>query len=318
MKLKSFLILLLMFLLPVIIYGNIYSDTVEHEIQGKIIGRQGNIVKIKFVQGKFLPEKGNEGELSKYFETEMFGGKITGWMAIGKMKIVSVGNDMITFILLKELSFVTENGMKKNHFEKGKEVKFKWKVAVSEDEAAYEKGQVLIDNDIDEALRYFKKAVKANPRHDKSLNMIGMIMSEEKIIDSALYYFLKAYEIDSGNITYTKNLCVTNLKLEKNEIAYDFAEKSVKIDSLDIMALYLRGFSYYKLKKSNLSESDKKIIMTDLNNAILIKPFNSFLYSERAFFKKEFGDKNGACEDAKRAVQLGEENHDALIKAYCE
>jgi hypothetical protein len=311
-------LIILMFFTSLLARGENNSDTVEYEIQGKIISRTGNVVKIKWQKGKVIPVKGNEGELAKYFETELFGGKVSGWMAIGKMKVSSVLNDIITFTLLKELSFVTENGVKKNHFEKGKEVKFTWKVPVSEDEAAYEKGQISIDKDIDEALKYYKKAIEVNPKHDKSLNMIGMIMSEKKLPDSALFYFLKAYEIDPKNVTYVKNLCVTNLKLNRKPEAYEYAKTAVALDTLDIMALYLRGFTYYKLKINDLTESDKQTIISDINTAIQLKPYNSFLYSERAFFKKEFGDKNGACEDAKKAIQLGEENADALTNAYCK
>ena len=318
MRKPSVFLTLLMLLMSICLKAENKGDTVNYETQGKILVRAGNIVKIQIVNSGAIPAIGLEGELSKHFETELLGGKFTGWMTIGLMKVVAINKNVVSFSLIKELSSVTENGLRKNQFEKGKEVKFIWQVVLNPDEAAFEKGQNILDKDVDEALRYYRDAIIKNPKLDKALNMIGMIMSDKKVLDSALFYFMKAYDVDSKNVMYTKNISVTYLSLKNFNKAYEYAQIAVSCNSKDIMALYLRGFTLYSLKKDNLTETDKQTVLDDLNTAIQIKPYNQFLYTRRAFFRKEFGDYSGACEDAKRAIKLGAENSDAMIKEYCK
>lgn len=99
------------------------------------------------------------------------------------MKVTAITADIITFSLLKEMSVITENGVKKNQFEIGKEVKFEWKIAVSPDEAAFKKGEDLVGTNMDEALVYYRQAVALNPSHAAAYNMIGMILNEKEIYD---------------------------------------------------------------------------------------------------------------------------------------
>jgi tetratricopeptide (TPR) repeat protein len=316
-KLTVFLTLV-MLLLSICLKSENKGDTVSYETQGKIVIRSGNVVKVQIVNSGAIPAIGLEGELSKHFETELLGGKFTGWMSIGLMKVIAINKNIVSFSLIKELSSVTENGLRKNQFEKGKEVKFIWQVVLNSDEASFEKGQNILDKDVDEALRYYRDAISKNPMLDKAYNMIGMIMSDKKVLDSALFYFVKAYDIDPKNVMYAKNISVTYLSLKNYIKAYEYAQIAVLCNSKDIMALYLRGFALYSLKKDKLDEPTKETVLNDLNTAIQIKPYNQFLYTRRAFFRKEFGDYSGACEDAKRAIKLGAENPDAMIKEYCK
>lgn len=305
-------------LLGISLNAQIKNDTVDFEFQGKIIIKTGNIVKVKKLNGEDIPVVNQFGDMSKSFETELFGGKVTGWMAIGRMKVVSIKEDIISFELVKELSVITENGVKKNHFESGKEVKFVWKMAVSADEVAFKKGQDLLDKNQDEAMKYYKVAIRINPRNDKALNMIGMVMSDLKFQDSALIYFKKAWESNPKVVQYAKNICITSLKLDLKNDAYEFAKKAVICDSKDAMAVYLRSVTLYILKKENLTDADKKSIISDIDVALALNPDNIFLLGERAFFRKEFGNNAGACEDAKKAKELGAENGEALINEYCK
>jgi tetratricopeptide (TPR) repeat protein len=318
MRKEAVFLTLLMVLTSIFLKAENKGDTVSYETQGKIIIRSGNVVKVQIVTSGVLPAIGIEGELSKHFETELLGGKFTGWMTIGQMKVIAINKNVVSFSLIKELSSVTENGLRKNQFEKGKEVKFIWQVVLNPDEAAFEKGQNILDKDVDEALRYYRDALSKNPKLDKALNMIGMIMSDKKDLDSALFYFMKACDIDPKNVMYAKNISVTYHSLKNYSKAYEYAQMAVSCNSKDIMALYLRGFTLYSLNKDKLDESTKQTVLNDLNTAIQIKPYNQFLYTRRAFFRKEFGDNSGACEDAKRAIKLGAENADSLINEYCK
>jgi hypothetical protein len=311
------LVCVMLFLIPAILKAESKGDTIEYQIQGKITYKSGTVVRMQKLSGDEMPALAQEGELSKRFETELFGGKMTGWISIGDMKVTAVDEDIVTFSLLKELSVVTENGVKKNHFVIGKEVKFVWKKAVTADEVAYKMGQDAEATDVSEAMRYYKEAVRLNPQNDKALNMIGTLMSEQESRDSALIYFKKAFEIAPKNIQYAKNLSITSFKTGHGQDGYDYAKKAVECDILDPEAWYLRGLMYYLLKKSSLTEEDKKIVMADMDKAVQLTPEESFYLGERAFLRKEFGNGAGACEDAKKARELGAENGDELIKEYC-
>ena len=123
---KKFFLMLLLPLIGVLSSQAQVNDTVAKNVVGRIIFKSGNVVKMQVAEGKDLPGVDTQGELSKSFNTTFLGAQVTGWMSIGKMKVTAVSNDIVTFTLLEELSVITENGVKKNHFEIGNEVKFVW------------------------------------------------------------------------------------------------------------------------------------------------------------------------------------------------
>jgi tetratricopeptide (TPR) repeat protein len=315
---KTFFIALLAVLMTCgSVSASIYGDTIEYEIQGKITFKSGTIVKIQQLSGEETPAVGAEGVLSKKFETELFGGKVSGWLSIGEMKVTRVADGNITFTLTKELSVVTENGVKKNHFEIGREVKFVWRVPYPADEAEFKKGQDAVDTNMFLAFVHYKNAIAINPRNDKALNMIGIIMNEQKIEDSALYYFKKAFEADPKNVQYAKNICITSFKSGMTGEGYDYAMKAVNCDNKDAEAWYLRAVMHYAMVKDSLKDAEKQLMLADISKAIQLTPDDPFYYEERAFFQKTFGDSISACTDARKAKELGSEKGDALVKEYC-
>ncbi len=318
MKKLLLAILLLLLLFHGETKATVTADTVEYEIQGKITYKSGTMVKMKIVTTDIMPAIAQMGEMSKQFETELFGGKVSGWMAIGDMKVTSIATDIITFSLVKELSVVTENGIKKEHFVVGKEVKFVWKMVVSADEAAYKKGQDVVEKDMDKALEYYRQAAVINPNNDKAINMIGMVLDQKGKKDSSLIYFKRAYDIDPKNEQYCKNVCISVYATGQLEEGYSYAKKAVENNMYDAEAWYLRGLMYYLIKKDSVSDDDKKLILSDIDKAVTLASNESFYYSERSFLRGQFGYMTGACDDAKKAKQLGAENGEELVKTYCK
>jgi tetratricopeptide (TPR) repeat protein len=293
------------------------GDTVEVTVYGKLTYKSGNIVKIEKTDGDEMPAVLQEGVLSKKFETEMFGGTVSGWVSIGQMKVSSINGNIIVFALLKEMSEIIENGVKKDQFVIGRDVKFDWKIVVSPDEAAYRKGQDVVTEDVDKALEYYRRAISLNPRHAAAINMIGMIMNFKEEMDTAYVYFAKAASIDTKNMQYVKNAAITAVKLGKNQDAYNFAEKAVAIDPNDAESYFLRGLSNFFLHKESLTDDLKQKIIADIDKTIQLKPEDAYYYGERAFLRNEFGNTTGACEDARKAKELGSEDGDDLIRQYC-
>ncbi len=308
---------MLALLMPLFIFAEPYADTLEYKIEGKITYKSGTTVKIQKSSGEDMPKTGTEGELSKYFETEMFGGKMSGWMSIGQMKVTAVSGDIVTFTLLKELSVVTENGVKKNHFEIGKEVKFVWKVAVSADEAAYQKGQDVVNDDVEQAMVFYRQALAVNPDHHKSLNMMGMIYDFKQNRDSALYFFRKASETAPKELLYARNVLITAYRLNQYTLAYTYACKALELDLKDPELWYYRALTLYMSKEGNFTEEDKAKILADMAKSIELAPDDPSYYSERAYVRDVFGDAAGACQDAKKAKELGMEGGEDAVLKYC-
>ena len=62
----------------------------------------------------------------------------------------------------------------------------------------------------------------------------------------------------------------------------------------------------------------KSIAINDLNKAIDIDPEYKVAYYNRGVTKYELKDLKGACEDWKKAAELGDEDAAELLKEHCE
>lgn len=106
--------------------NNSSEKKAENYFQGKIVSKKGNTIIINIDSGSILPSINKAGILSLYFEETVFGMKTTGWLDIGETTVVSLQTTEITLKLTKELSVITNNGQKVDHFQKGKVVRFNW------------------------------------------------------------------------------------------------------------------------------------------------------------------------------------------------
>ncbi|HEX2898984.1 MAG TPA: hypothetical protein VHS96_04615, partial [Bacteroidia bacterium] len=80
--------------------------------------------KMTLARGEVSPNQFDRGELQKYFETELFGGKASGWLVIAEVEVLASNNGVVDFKVLKVKSELTVNGQPKSHFVAGKRVKF--------------------------------------------------------------------------------------------------------------------------------------------------------------------------------------------------
>ncbi len=105
---------------------NLKTDTLTFEITGTIISKNGTSVIIKANYNNKLPLKGQIGKLSKFFEEKIFGINTTGWLDIGKTKIVATKTNVFTLQILEEHSIITKNDKKVDNFKVGATIKFVW------------------------------------------------------------------------------------------------------------------------------------------------------------------------------------------------
>lgn len=132
-----------------LIFNWIYAqcDSMTYTVEGNLITNSTANVKAKLEKGNNLPSEGDQGELLKYFESNLFGVKSTGWLSIAEVTVKSYNNEskILALQVDKELSEMKVNGKKKNHFAKGNLVRMKWKVPPTQEYyTKIEKGDTLV------------------------------------------------------------------------------------------------------------------------------------------------------------------------------
>ena len=102
------------------------SDTTVSSFEGKIISKRGNNIVMSIQNKTNLPAIKQNGKLSLYFEEKIFGINTTGWLDIGETEIIKISDQQCNLLLKKELSEITKNGKKVDHFKPNNIVRFSW------------------------------------------------------------------------------------------------------------------------------------------------------------------------------------------------
>lgn len=102
------------------------NDSLKIEIKGTIISKIGNKVNIKITEQSKKPIIGQVGTLSKYFEEKIFGINTTGWLDIGKTKVIALKLSTLTLYVIEEHSVIIKNDKKVDNFKVGATVKFEY------------------------------------------------------------------------------------------------------------------------------------------------------------------------------------------------
>ena len=295
------------------------TDSLQAELYGILQWKKGNTVQVQITGVPDMsPEPSQEGILSGRFETTLFGASVTGWLNIGKMRVEKCSSTGIQFLLLEELSIITENGVKKEHFIAGRELKFAWKYLPAEDEMLYNRGMELMKTDKHSAYLCFRRVAGINPKHHRALNMMGMIQDYREQYDSALIFFRSAYLLDSLNVTYIKNLTLSEFDNGNTVMSYQMACKAVLHAGSDPEAYYLRGRLKVFLAGSDAGPEDKRLALADLDRAVTLSDRAGYYLLERARIKLLYGDAGGACTDAAEAVKSNTDGAAGFITKNCQ
>lgn len=102
-------------------------DSMDYVLQGEFTTTSFTNPRVKLTIGGWVPPIGKIVEVSKKFETTIFGAKTTGWIGIATAKVVIEQDDILVLKIIEEKSEMVINGKKKNHFEKGNEIKMEWR-----------------------------------------------------------------------------------------------------------------------------------------------------------------------------------------------
>ncbi len=111
------------------------------EAEGTLLNSSSTRPKVKWEDGGSAPAPGVRGELQKYFETELFGGTVRGWLVIGIVEALATTQGSTELKVLEAKSSMTVNGQAKSHFVAGKRVKFlEYDYSVAKKESIVEGG----------------------------------------------------------------------------------------------------------------------------------------------------------------------------------
>ena len=131
------------------------------------------------------------------------------------------------------------------------------------------------------AVKFFNKELKINPRNTVALNNLGVINLDLKNYRIAKNYFLKALKISPNAKTlYFLGLILT--KLENFNKAIEFYSKSILMKK-DADASYNIGYLYYLL--GSLDKAKKNIL-----NAIKINPKHDAAYNNLGLINMAYGN----------------------------
>ena len=152
-----------------------------------------------------------------------------------------------------------------------------------------------------------------------SFVLLGLNLSSQ--IDSAKYYFNKAYNSSDNNfkiVNYTKylrlnpdfatayyNRGVAYKNLGKYQLAIDDYSRAIRINPDNASAYYNRGFAYMNLGKYQLA-------IDDYSRAIRINPDKAIAYNNRGVAYKKLGKYQLAIDDYNRAIRINPD----YAKAY--
>lgn len=131
--------------------------------------------------------------------------------------------------------------------------------------------------------RDFKEAVKLL---DKAISLSP---------ESAQLYVKRAFSLRS---------------LKKDKKALQDCKKAIELDNKSTSAYYEQGMAYASLK-------DFQEAVASFQQALAIDKDYANAYLGMAIVKQEAGDAEGACEDAKKAQDMGSYEAEAFIKKHC-
>ncbi len=199
----------------------------------------------------------------------------------------------------------------------------------SNSDAYFNRGLAYEGNyDFEEAVVDFKKVIEIDPKRADAYYKLGDILYSEISNSEAesIKYLDKAIELDQTNAYAYFTRSKARNYLKDYEGALSDALKAYKIDpKLDDLDTDIA--SYYNdlgRHEDAIKWIDDEIAANRLTNIVINNVasgdeyIDASFYFERGRAQKALGDLKGACEDWKKAAELGDEDTAELLKQHCE
>lgn len=157
----------------------------------------------------------------------------------------------------------------------------------------------LNSNNIDEAVKYFNKALALNVRHYQSLNALGLAYSMRGNLEESVKLYQKCLEI-APNFTEAHN----NLGTVYQEMGFiDKAEEEFKKVVEDPNYTH-KELPYYNLARLYFTRQDFEKARLYLENAIKLNGRFALAYNLRGLILENQNNLYGAIESYKTAVKI--------------
>lgn len=102
-------------------------DSVDYEVKGTFENNNKKSLTISINDLDPSPKINAMVNISKFGKKDLFGKEMTFWLEIADAEVKEIKPGILVVKIIKEKSEITVNGKKKNQFEKGNQVKVKWK-----------------------------------------------------------------------------------------------------------------------------------------------------------------------------------------------
>ena len=123
--------------------------------------------------------------------------------------------------------------------------------------------------------------------------------------------FTSAINLDPNFADAYVNRAITYQCLNKRQEAYDDVAKALELEPLNTAALFNRGYMYGQ--QEMFQES-----LTQMDAVLKLDPTHEKAMFYRGIAKVNLDDEAGACEDWKKAVELGFEDIHGIIDEHCK
>ena len=146
-------------------------------------------------------------------------------------------------------------------------------------------------------------AVKGDESYDEALrlnNEAGPLIDENKDLERAIKLMNKAIELVPNNSRFYYNRGEALTRSGNHALAIKDFTKSIELDPGDYGGYYSRGIVYYLFSKNYLGAVE------DFNKAIERNPKIPGAYSMRGLSFRQLGLMSKACEDLKKACDMGD------------
>lgn len=169
-------------------------------------------------------------------------------------------------------------------------------------------------NAFERALNYYNKAININTQYFEAYVEKQKVLHNLERYDEAIVVLNTAINLFPDNISLICNRGVEKIYLGDLTGGLSDLNKSIqsnKLDSLDFSTAYrFRGALFLKKEKLNKA-------INDLTSALKYNPKDQYALATRAECYKMMGLKDKACEDYRKAADLGFVRLYEVIKEYC-
>ena len=213
-------------------------------------------------------------------------------------------------------------------------------------ESYFQRANVLYDlKEYDQALVDYSKSISINPKYSDAYFNRGLLKFDLEDYSGAISDFNKTLDFDNQNSGAYRTRGLSKVYLNNYEEAIIDFSKAIEINPADTSALLNRAQLRYNLNDyrgaildldnainenpnderfyilrglSKDDVSDFNGAISDYSKAIGINPNKVDPYYYRGISKfNNLGDLKGACQDFRKAQQLGLKDVESIIKTYC-